>query len=432
MLIEFSVGNFCSFRDRVTLSMVAAKLTSRDKSLDINNVFTLDGQPPLLTSAVVYGANASGKSNLLGAMRFMQNFVIGSSEGTEATGGIGVDPFRLNIRTIQEPSHFEIVFILDGQRYRYGFEATRERVETEWLYTVPKRSESLLFERRQDEVKVGAGFREGRKLADRTRPNALFLSVAAQFNGRVAQNVLGWFKRFGSASGLADMGMRFYTERRLADGLDVGAVVDLVTRLDLGIMNIKIETRPVEDPAFPVDLAEDIRTAFETILRHSRDEGNQAIDVKTVHRMFDDAGQEEGMVEFDLDIDESAGTRKLFAMAGPLIKTLAEGRVLIVDELDSSLHPAMTREIVQLFNSEDTNPHHAQLIFTTQDTSLLSNELLRRDQIWFVDKDRRGSSTLYSLAEFRGVRNDKDYEGGYLEGRYGAVPYVVSLAEAFY
>ena len=146
-----------------------------------------------------------------------------------------------------------------------------------------------------------------------------------------------------------------------------------------------------------------------------------------MHRVFDDAGNETGMVEFEMDVDESSGTRKLFAMAAPLLETLAKGRVMVVDELDSRLHTAVTREIVKLFNDGRTNPNHAQLIFTAQDTNLLDHDLLRRDQIWFVEKDSKGVSQLYSLAEFTGIRNDLYLERSYVQGRFGAVPFVNAL-----
>ena len=191
--------------------MVAAKLAAKDKSLDENNVIVQPNHPPLLTSAAIYGPNASGKSNLIGALMFMRGFALGSLQGTEATGGIGVDPFRLNARTVQQPSHFEVVIIIERQRYRYGFEVTGDIVVNEWLYTVPKKTEVRLFERTPDGITIGASFKEGRKLQEQTRPNALFLSVVAQFNGTIAQHVIGWFRRLGIVSGLNDMSMKVYT-----------------------------------------------------------------------------------------------------------------------------------------------------------------------------------------------------------------------------
>jgi hypothetical protein len=427
MLIEFTVGNYCSFREPVTLSMVAAKLRSQIKSVDENNVFVQQGQPPLLTSAAIFGPNASGKSNLIAALALMRDFVLQSTEGTQPTGGIRVDPFRLNQRTAEQPSHFEAVFILDGQRYRYGFEATVREVVHEWLYTVPKRTEALLFERGPEGTKLGLSFQtEGRGLMKRTRSNALFLSVVAQFDGTTAQKVVNWFRRLGVASGLADMGMKFDTLKRMADGRDVEAIVGLVKRLDLGIVDVKAEEGTPEFPSVPAEMPEELQRALQIIIRFSN-ENSPAVKIKTAHKIYDDAGQVQGEVDFDLDANESAGTQKLFSMAGPLLDTLARGRVMVIDELDSRLHTVLTREIIKLFNSRETNPRHAQLIFTTQDTNLLDNSLFRHDQFWFVEKDSRGASRLYSLAEFKGVRNDLSLEPNYTQGRFGAIPYIQDL-----
>jgi len=420
MLIEFTVGNFRSFHAPQTLSLVAAPIKSKDDSLDENTLIHLPDNPPLLTSAAVYGANASGKSNLIQALAFMKRFVINSPRETKPTGGIGVDPFRLHTTTVGVPSHFEILFIEDGKRYRYGFEVTKERVTAEWLYFVPSTREARLFEREGDEITVGNYFKEGRDLEQHTRPNALFLSVVAQFNGKKAQKLVAWFRRLGIISGIDDMGMMPFTLAQLVEGEHSQAIRQLICRLDLGIGDLQVEKTTRSKPQLPDDMPEDIRQAFLTIMNASNGEH---VAVHTVHTRFDDAGNPAGQELFDLDEHESEGTQKLFAMSGPLLDTLQNGDVLVVDELDARLHLLLTREIISLFNHKATNPRGAQLVFNTQDTNLLDNTLFRRDQIWFVEKDQQGASHLYSLAEFK-VRNDKDYERGYIQGRYGAVPYL--------
>lgn len=424
MLIEFSVGNFRSFKDSVTLSMVAAKLSSKDKALDENNVFEAAGAPPLLTSAAIYGANASGKSNLVAAMAFMREFVLNSHKETQPTGAIDVERFRLSPETVSEPSHFEMVFVADGTRYRYGFEVTPERVEREWLFSVPSTREAKLFERFGDDIDLSERFREGREIEARTRSNALFLSVVAQFNGLVAQRVLRWFRQMGIASGLQDRGMRLYTMRRFFDGTHRDDIRELIRRLDLGIEDVVVEkTSAPAELDLPDGMPEALRTALATL----RDlPGSEFYAVRTIHRRAGNGEAPAIQEVFDLDDQESEGTKKLFSMAGPLVKALKEGQLLVVDELDARLHPLMTREIISLFNSRQTNPQHAQLIFTIQDTNLLDNRLLRRDQIWFTEKDRQGATQLYSLAEFR-VRNDEAFERNYIQGRYGAVPFLGDL-----
>jgi len=427
MLIEFTVGNFRSFRAPQTLSMIAAPIKAKDPALDENNVIHVAGNPDLLTSAAIYGANASGKSNLVEALAFMKYFVINSPKETKPIGGIHVEPFRLHTSTISQPSYFEIVFIEEGKRYRYGFEVTKDRVIAEWLYFVPSTREARLFEREGDNITVGAYLKGGRKLTAQTRPNALFLSTAAQFNQEMAQKLVAWFRQIGIISGIEDMGMMPFTLHQLVDGEHSQAIRELICRLDLGISDLHVEKIPVTGEShLPDGMPEDVRQAFITILNAGRDGDAERLVVHTSHTIYDADGNAVGREQFELSKHESEGTQKLFAMSGPLLDTLADGDILIVDEMDARLHPLLTREIVTLFNNKVTNPHGAQLIFNTQDTNLLDNNLFRRDQIWFIEKDQQGASHLYSLAEFK-VRNDKDYERGYIQGRYGAIPYLNNL-----
>lgn len=421
MLIQFTVGNYRSFKDRQTLSLVAAPLKSKDKHVDANNVIRAEGQPDLLTSAAIYGANASGKSNLLAALRFMKVFAGSSQSETRSRGGIDVEPFRLNTTTAGAPSHFEAIFMQDGRRYRYGFEVTKERVTAEWLYDASAARESYLFKRDGDEIVVSRGFAEGRRLAAKTRPNALFLSVVAQFNGEIAQSVLAWFERIGIGHGDVAVPLRLYTTERFQKGAEAELIRRLVCRLDLGIADLKLEKVPIGEFEFPDDMPEEMINAFQALLEVS---DKETVEVRTVHTVYDDAGRPAGQVEFDLAEHESDGTQKLFALSGAVLEALEEGDVIVLDELDARLHPLLTREIVRLFNDRDTNPKGAQLIFSTQDTNLLDVDLFRRDQIWFIEKNRQGASLLYSLAEFRGVRNDLSLERHYIQGRFGAIPYL--------
>lgn len=428
MLIEFTVANYRSFREPATLSMLAAKIKAKDERLDRNNVFQVESQPSLLTSAAIYGRNASGKSNLVRALSFMRSFVLQSTGGTEGLGSIQVEPFRLCTATIDQPSFFEVVFVMDSVRYRYGFEATAQRVHAEWLYAVPKSTEALLFRRSMGEIKLGKTFKEGRDRIQLTRPNALFLSVLAQFNAPSARKLIAWFRKLGVLSGIADTSIRIYTLNRLMEGRDVEVITRVLTSLDTGVEGLRVEKGiKVAPPSLPPEMPESIRSALQ-MLMDSPDV--EHVSVNTTHTVYDEDGQPLAKTEFDIDDQESEGTRRLFALAGPLVNTLAEGRVLVIDEFDARFHPLLTRQILELFNDPFVNQRHAQLVVLTHDTGLLDNSLLRRDQIWFVEKDSKGASTLYSLAEFKGVRNDKDYARGYLEGRYGAIPYVHFLAES--
>jgi len=422
MLVEFCIGNYRSFRDPVTLSMVAADLRSQDKQLDENNVFAAGRGLRLLTSAVIYGANASGKSNLIRAMGLMRNFVLRSAEGTKPTGGIEVEPFRLSTSTEKQPSYFQIIFFVAGKRYRYGFEAIGEQVLSEWLFHTPTIREARLFERYGDSFNISDSFREGRQIKEKTRPNALFLSVVAQFNGPLAQSILEWFRAFHVVSGLDDRGLLEYTLESFESGEHRDTVRDLVKRLDLGINDVEVRISKFTAENLPSDAPEAVRQLASQM---PEVEFKQAV-VRTRHQKYDAAEQPAGIESFKLDEHESEGTKKLFALAGPLADTLKTGQILVIDEFDARLHPLVTQAIVSLFNSLQTNPHHAQLIFATQSTDLLDRRFFRRDQVWFTEKDRQGATQLYSLAEFR-VRNDASFERDYIRGKYGAIPYVGDL-----
>lgn len=432
MLVEFTVGNYRSFKEPVTFSMVAANLKAKNQELDQNNVFEIEKQPALLTSAALYGANASGKSNLVAALNIMRDLALYSAIGTERMGGIAVEPFRLNTKTRTQPSHFEIIFIAGGKRYRYGFEVTRDRVEAEWLYFVPSTREAKLFERERDNISIGETyFREGKDLEGRTRPNALFLTVVAQFDGHIAQTVAEWFRRLTISFHRDDEALLFYTIQKLLNDQQTAQIRGFVQRLNLDIENFQVVSRSGESPLnngkkmFSRATERRAVALRQLPLVYMGDEEGD-LTIETSHRIFNERGEVEEYDLFDLDVHESAGTQKLIALAGSLVDALANGQVLVIDELDGSLHSLLTYEIIKLFNNPIANPHHAQLIFTTHDTNLLDNQLLRRDQIWFVEKDRQGMSELYSLAEFK-VRNDKAYERGYIQGRYGAIPYLGNL-----
>lgn len=288
----------------------------------------------------------------------------------------------------------------------------------------------MLFEREGEQIRLGDRFRtEGKGLIDKTRPNALFLSVVAQFDGEIAQSMLDWFRSIGIATGLDDTSMRLFTMAQLDGGELAHEIVALVKRLDLGIQNVSVKKSPFQPETVPDVAPEEFRTLVETLNSFRQDA--QQINVITTHQIFDEQGFVVDEEPFELERDESEGTQKLFAMAGPLVETLHNGNILIVDEMDARLHPLIMREIVKLFNDPETNPNHAQLIFATHDTNLLDHRLLRRDQIWFVEKDRVGVSHLYSLAEFKvddnRVRNDASFEKDYVQGRYGAVPFLGNL-----
>ncbi len=422
MLIEFSVGNYRSFKEQVTFSMVAANLVAKDKKLDENNVFEVDDDLKLLKSAAIYGANASGKSNLTKALGFMRWFMINSSKETQSTEKIGVERFKLSTETEDKPSFFEIVFLINGKRYRYGFEATRDKVVSEWLFYVPKSRETKLFERKLDNITVSKTYKAD-GIQQKTRHNALFLSVSAQFNVKIAEEILDWLtNKVKIVSGLDDRGYRGYTVSCLMNNDNKDKILQLLKKLDLGFGDVKVEESEFTIDSLPSELPDEIKNFILTNVGRK----GISVSVQTMHQKFDGKGNPVSTDMFDLDAQESEGTQKVFALAGPLVDALKNGKVLIIDEFDARIHPLISRAIVELFNSNETNPSNAQLIFMTHDTNLLSNKLFRRDQIWFVEKNRYGATDLYSLAEYK-IRNDASFESDYIKGRYGAIPYIGNL-----
>lgn len=417
MLIGFSVGNYKSFKETVTLSMVASSITEDDKELDENNLFEIHHKLKLLKSAAIYGANASGKSNLVAAISFMKWFVLNSSKETQVSEAIDIEAFRLSTETEKEPSFFEIVFRLEDKNFRYGFEVNTDRVVSEWLFQTDDNAEKMLFERDFDDF-ILDNFPEGQGISDKTRSNALFLSVVAQFNGKVSGKILLWFsKTLQLISGLQDTQYRKETLESFENERHRHDIIEFIKKLDLGIADIQITNKPV----FIISQ----KTAMYGSL-YPYSEIKPA--VKTVHRKYDADGKQTAIELFDIEKHESEGTNKLFALAGILLDTLRTGKILLIDELDARLHPLITRELICLFNSNETNSHNAQLIFTTHDTNLLSSKTFRRDQIWFTEKDNKGATDLYSLVEYK-VGKDASFERDYIIGKYGAIPFIGNFKE---
>lgn len=424
MLIEFTIGNYLSFKDPVTLSMVSANTKARDANLNVNTTIIVDDQLSLLSSTAIYGANASGKSNFIRAIAFMKKFVLISSKDSVIDDPIRIQPFRLSTATENRPSFFQVSFLLENVKYRYGFEASRKEIVSEWLFAAPTQKESRLFIRDESGIHVSRSFKEGKGLEEKTRQNALFLSVVAQWNGPLASKILGWFQSLKVISGLNDSSYKGFTIKSFEDGSYRQEIIKLVKSLDLGIEDISSKKR--SDEHFKVFIPDNLPSEIrETVIEQAE---NERVSIQTAHKKFDEAGSPIEAEMFDLSANESNGTEKLFYLTGPLLDVLSRGTILCIDEMEARLHPLITRVLIGLFNSKETNPKGAQLIFTTHDTNLLSNKIFRRDQIWFTEKDHYGCSHLYSLAELK-VRNDASFESDYFEGRYGAIPFLGNIRQ---
>lgn len=402
MLLEFTVGNFLSFKDKKTFSLEAGSISEHK-----NNIIK-EGKFKVLRSAVVYGANSSGKSNFIKALGFMLETIKNSSK-LNSTDNLNVKPFLLCTETEQQPSFFEILFIDSEKRYRYGFELDNDKIHSEWLFVLEANSKKEVpyFVRELEGIGVADIFEEAKGLETKTRDNGLFISVADQFNSLVSKNVLRKLSYVKVLSGIdhedsVSMTNVLYNE----DDLKI-ELINLIKNLNLGFNNFNIN--------------DDTKQKFKNR-------------VSTIHKKYDKEGKFVSDVEFKMIEQESSGTNKLFDLAGYIVFTLYFGLQLIIDELDSKLHPILTQEIIKIFNNPETNPKKAQLIFTTHDTNLLGANLFRRDQIWFTEKDDFEATDMYSLLEFRDedgntVRKDRSFEKDYIRGRYGAIPYISNFQE---
>ena len=421
MLLEFSVGNFLSFKSKATLSLLATSIKEHVE----NNLFHTE-RYDLLKGSVIFGANSSGKSNFIKAMSTMRRLVLQSFEQSSADE-LGITPYLLSTETENAPSFFEAVFLIDNVRYRYGFEIDNRHVQSEWLFEAQKLAEKPLFLREQDGIEVMTRFPEGNNLEERTRDNALFLAVVDQFNGQISKKIIKWFNNFITISGLSHEGYKGVTFGMLENKETQKTLMNFYKKLDLGFDDIAISKNPFDPKELPRDMPEGLFKQLVTDL-----EGAFKIEIKTIHKKYDAKDCVVGEVKFDMRSQESSGTNKLFNISGPVFDVLQDGGVLVVDELDASLHPLLTLAITKLFHSTEFNPKNAQLIFATHDTNLLYYGRYRRDQIYFAEKNEHGASEIYSLVEYKEegktIRKDRSFEKDYIEGRYGAIPFMGNLS----
>lgn len=422
MLVDFRLANYRSFHEIQSLSLVAAAGKEHEKThLFASGVAVA---PRLLRSAVVYGPNAGGKTNLVRALQFMQAMVLQSATQIQEGQALNVQPFLFDPEARNQPTQFEVNFIEDSEegpvRYQYGFTLSTERIISEWLFAAPKGRSKPLFQREfiQETGKYkwdwGASF-VGRKadLRDKTRANGLFLSTAVLFNNEQLRPVFSWFQNRLAIIPADAMINLEHTLGLCATDAGKADVISFFHGADISITDLGLEKQQVKRMTIAFDLIAGTQPPTTT------DEEMMRVRFKHCSR--------DGLSEIELPLEEeSSGTQKLFALAGPWLDVMRRRRVLVVDELDRSLHPLICRHLIERFNNDRANPLNAQLIATTHDTSLLDKHLLRRDQVWFIEKNRQEASHLYSLVEFS-PRKDESLERGYLKGRYGALPIVGGL-----
>ncbi len=409
MLIEFRVRNYRAFREEAVLSLVA----SSDKSLaDANTASTgLTGLTRVVRAAAIYGPNAGGKTTLLRALQLMRGVVL-ESASLRPDQSFNVQPFALDAAAKNEPTSFEVTVLIDGVRHQYGFEFTPQRIVSEWLLVYQTKRPQRWFQRDYDPMTGNEHYEFSPNLTgakrvwqEATRPNALFLSTAIQLNSDALQPLFEWFR--SAVNVFLDGGHipHDFTTGMIERSNDA-AIAAMLSAADIGIAGVTVRREKSIQRGFHLNLA---TGEVET----SAAEGELLLP-KFRHEV--------GPISADFDLgDESQGTQKLYALAGPILNIIAHGRLLVVDELDRSLHPLLVRQLVQTFQDPTINTRGAQLVFSTHDTSLLDATLLRRDQVWFAEKDHVQAATLVPLTDFS-PRKSEAFERAYLTGRYGGVP----------
>lgn len=418
MIEEFSFGNFWSFKNIQTLNMTAAKIKSKNTLLDTVNIFPVNKDLSLIKAKAIYGANASGKSNVIRALWAFIRIIKDSVKEDKVLDLIHA--FQLSTETINKPTFFQLTLKIGETRYRYGFEADDESIKSEWLFSTPVKREQPLFIRENNEiVEINqTRFEEGvlyQKLFENSQDpiftnTSLFLThLSATGFGKLSKQIIKSISSISIISGLGHRGMYGIAGESLNNSVKKKFILDFLKKADTGIDNL--ETVEITNDDLPDNAEEEVKQDLKKgkIIVSSRTKYNSELLV-------------EGKSDFSLGTQESEGTRKMFELSPFIYRSLKEGTPLVIDEFDSRFHPLLTKKIVELYNSSENK--NSQLIFTTHDTNLLSSELLRRDQIDFVEKDKYGASHLYTLVEIKGVRNDASFEKDYIQGKYGAIPFL--------
>jgi len=422
MIIQFSVKNYKSFKEEVIFSFIGSNTT---KELEDSNIFIWNDYKVLKSNAI-YGANASGKSNLLKAIKDMKGIVVSSFQNAiiENHNETSIQPFKLSVETKNKPSTFEIVFVQDERQYRYGFDINEEIITSEWLFHIPNKIETSLFLREGKEIKINkTQFEEGIGLEGKTRDNVLFLSVCSQFNGQTSNKIIDWFKNIGFISGIDDGSYSYTTNKIKTDNkfrLWINKFISFLEISKLSVEDELMEQINIERLQLTEEQKE-FRVALEAI-KTIQDKQKTISKLKSWHNVYDDMNIINDTVPFDFIQDESKGTQKLVYILGPIYDSLVNGKILLIDEFDSRLHTLLSKYLLSLFNG--FNKRHAQFAFIVHDTNILNSESFRRDQIWFTEKNQFGATSLCSLSDYGKVRKDAKFDKNYLKGHYASIPYI--------
>ena len=410
MLAEFRVSNYRSFKDEQVLSLIATS----EESKGTNSVEV--GGYNILKSAVVYGANASGKSNLIKAMACM-NDIVSNSAGYKPDQSLPIIPFAFDKKTKKQPSTFEVTFFMDSIRYQYGFSATSKQITREWLLSWPKKRSQTWFERdvEEGEPYFGPSLKgQNKAIWGKVKDNSLFLSTAAQWDHELLSKVYKWFEEEfrelpPRKSGTQVTDQLFFSMKNIEERAEYyNLAMELLKSADFGIDDIDIKKIDVDKLDFPEGMPEGTRKA---IIKN----------LSKLPRYSKSFSHCNGKYSLSIE-EESDGTQRFYALLGPLVTSLVFGFTIFEDELELNMHPLLTRKLIESIRELEFDVGCAQLIFTTHDTTLLDPELFGRDQVWFTEKDKQGATQLYSLADYKDVRKGEPMQKKYLAGRYGAIP----------
>lgn len=428
MLLYFKVKNYRSIRDEAILDMEAVSLKDSKEIL-----LHYDGDD-YLPAVAIYGKNGGGKSNLIRAMWLAVQFICNAQKTQSEKTPVPVQPFALDDFSCNEPTAFEFCYVQNGVKYVYGFSATREEIKTEYLKAWPNKRESLIFSRGEGHFNFPQNSEKRRKdmISEAVASNQLFFAIACTMNYKPCIEAMGWFREkilFSRDFTDINRSLIDYSE----DETMLRAIISAAKTADVGIQDMSFEINSqkldLDSDSVPEQLKGMVSAlrAFSDALKQN---GNEAeiklatgeLKSSTYHNGVSKAGVE-GQYELKL-ADESDGTRRLMTIAPAIQRTLDRGGVLVVDELERELHLMLMQYVIERYQRNDSNTKQAQIIFTTHETTLLNQEFLRRDQIYFVDKNSKdGSSKLYSLADFS-IRNDANIQKAYLLGKFGAIPII--------
>jgi len=433
MLVEFSVQNYASFNSSQTLSMLASNTTK--ENFNKTNIIPVDkfGIENLVKSAAVFGANASGKSNLISSLYTLRKIVLDSLTTAESDNLGLVLPFLIKENVFDKPSEFEISFLHKGNLYRYGISVLKGKIDEEWLYWTKTSRETLLFQRTGQKVKINQrSFSEAKDFiksnksgdfyVEKTRDNVPFISVLSQFNGEKSRNVVDWFLKLNIVSGIHEIGFKGFTIE-LLDSNPAFRSWALNILSSLQIQDINIIEVDREDPIKVANQDSELNDAISRVNSLIRKKKDKEKKIEIVKKS--ELG-EEHTIPLAL---ESEGTRKLIYLLGPIFDVIKNGEVLLIDEFDNKFHSLLSKFILELYHKD--NKSNSQLLITCHDTHLLTKDLLRRDQIWFIEKNAKHESELYSLLEYKEhyTRKDGTYSKDYLDGKFGAIPLFKSINE---